>query len=255
MKIFLSYSSKQQDLAEQICLELEQHGRHHVFFDKKSLKAGDDFRRRIRNELDQSEVFVFLISPASVAPGSYARSELDIAREKWPQPKEHVLAVMAVETALESVPPYLKVNSILRPEGEVVEAVSRRLDDWSPMEEVDVVEATRRVLEERGTPPAVAGLLALSVAIGKFQEEVLERGTPNTTYRRRIRGVVKGQGPDARLVQELTDYNATAGREYKDDQGRTCRELTLSHCRDGKWTSGQTIYSLQRGKWVPVPQS
>jgi hypothetical protein len=49
VEIFLPYSSKQEALAEQICLELEQSG-HSVFFDKKSLRAGSDFRKKIRNE-------------------------------------------------------------------------------------------------------------------------------------------------------------------------------------------------------------
>jgi len=249
MKIFLSYSSKQQALAEQIYLELEQSG-HSVFFDKESLRAGGDFRKKIRKELDQSEVFVFLISPTSVAPNSYARSELEIAREKWPQPKGHILPVMAVATDFENVPPYLKALTILNPEGEIVEAVSRSLDDWSPMEEVDMVEQSRRLLEESGTSPAVAGLIEFGVATSSFQMEVLESGTPNKTYRRKIRWVIKGQGNDARLVQELTEYIASAGREYKDDQGRTCRELTMSHRCDGKWISKHFVYYLHRGKWV-----
>lgn len=249
MKIFLSYSSRQQALAEQICLELGQSG-HKVFFDKKSLRAGGDFRKRIRNEVDQSEVFVFLISPNSVAPKSYALSELEIAREKWPQPAGHILPVMAVATDLESVPPYLKAVTILKPEGEIVEAVSRSLDDWSPMEEVDPIEETRRTLEQRGTPPVVAGLIALAVAIGSFQEEVLDRGTPNKTYRRRIRGIVKGKGNDARLVQELTEYLASAGREYKDDRGRTCREVTVTFLREGEWITQSSIFYLHHGKWV-----
>jgi len=250
MKIFLSYSSKQQALAEQICLELEQSG-HRVFFDKKSLRAGGNFRKRIRKELDQSEMFVFLISPDSIAPKSYARSELDIAREKWPQPAAHILPVMAVPIDLESVPPYLKAVTILETEGEIVEAVSRSLDGWSPMEEVDPVEQARKAMVEAGTQPAVAGLIALGVAIGAFEMEVLESGKPNKIYRRRIRGIVKGQGGDARLVPEMTEYTASAGREYDDDHGRTCREVTVTFRRDGEWITQGDVFYLHRGKWVP----
>lgn len=254
MKIFLSYSSKQQALAEQICLALEQSG-HHVFFDKKSLRAGGNFRKRIREELDQSEMLVFLISPDSVAPKSYALSELDIAREKWPQPTAHILPVMAVVTNMESVPPYLKAVTILEPKGEIVEAVSRTVDGWSPLEEVDQVEEARKTLEEAGTPPVLAGLIALGVAIGSFEMEVLERGAPNKTYRRRIKGIVKGFGENARLVPELTDYKATAGREYHDDLGRTCREVKVTHNRDGEWITQVDVFYLQRGKWVRAEPS
>ncbi|NIS70313.1 MAG: TIR domain-containing protein [Proteobacteria bacterium] len=249
MKIFLSYSSKQQALAEQICLALEQSG-HHVFFDKKSLRAGGNFRKKIRDELDQSEMFVFLISPDSVSSKSYTMSELDIAREKWPRPEDHILPVMAVATNLEIVPPYLKAVSILEPKGEIVEAVSRTVDSWSPMVEVDPVEEARKQLEDAGSPPAVAGLLALSVAIGAFTKEVLESGKPNKTYRRRLKGIVKGYGEKARLVPELTEYRATAGREYDDDHGRTCREVTVTFNRDGEWITQSNVFYLQRGKWV-----
>jgi len=249
MKIFLSYSSKQQALAEQLYLELAHSG-HSVFFDKKSLRAGGDFRKRIRSELDQSELFIFLISPASVTPNSYARSELEIAREKWPQPEGHILPVMAIATDLDSVPPYLKAVTILNPEGEIVEAVSRRLDDWSPMEEVDPVEDTRRTLERGGTPPALAGFIALGVAIGSFQQEVLDRGMANKTYRRRFKGIVKGKGSNARFVQELTEYMASAGREYTDDRGRTCREVTVTFRREGEWITQSDVFFLDHGRWV-----
>ncbi|MDH3469239.1 MAG: toll/interleukin-1 receptor domain-containing protein [Gammaproteobacteria bacterium] len=249
MKVFLSYSSKQRALAEQICLELE-HSDHSVFFDKKSLRAGGNFRKNIRKELDQSEILVFLISPDSVAPKSYARSELDIAREKWPQPEAHVLPVMAVETSLKKIPPYLKAVKILDPEGEIVEAVSRCLDEWSPMEEVDPVEEARKQLEKSGAPTGVAGLIALGTAIGAFEVEVLESGKPNKVYKRKIKGIVKGYGKTARFVPEPTDYTASAGREYKDDYGRTCRDVTLSFKREGEWTSQSDTFYLQRGKWA-----
>lgn len=246
MKIFLSYSSRQQTLAEEICLELEHSG-HSVFFDKKSLRAGSDFRKKIRKELDQCEVFVFLISPTSVAPKSYARSELEIAREKWPQPEGHILPVMAIATDLESIPSYLKAVTILNPEGEIVEAVSRSLDDWSPMEEVDVVEQARKIAKERGIPPAVAEFAASAIAIGVFKMDVIERGLPNKIYKRKIRGIIGRQG---QIIQELTECTASAGREYVDDRGRTCREVTVSFCCDGEWISNSSVFYLHRGKWV-----
>jgi hypothetical protein len=249
MKIFLSYSSKQQALAEEICLGIEQSG-HSVFYDKKSLRAGRNFRRKIREELDKSEMFVFLISPDSVSSNSYTMSELEIAREKWPRPEAHVLPVMIITTKLEKVPPYLKAVTILEPEGDIVEAVCRSIDNWSPMVEVDQVADAQKTLEEHGVSPSTAGLLALGIAIGNFEMEVLERGMPNKTYRQRIKGIVKGYGKNARLVPELTEYKATAGREYKDDLGSTCREVTVTFNRDGEWITQSDVFCIQRGKWV-----
>src|SRR6266568_3947269 len=97
MIIFLSYASEQRDVAEQIKLALTGSG-HKVFFDRDSLPAGDDYHMRIRNAVEDSEAFVFLITPQSVAQGCYALSELKYAREKWPDPRGKVLPVMIERT-------------------------------------------------------------------------------------------------------------------------------------------------------------
>ena len=86
MNIFLSYSSDRRDIAEQVSLALTGSG-HKVFFDRDSLPAGDDYHVRIRKGVENSDVFVFLISPRAVAPGSYALTELKYARQKWPDPR------------------------------------------------------------------------------------------------------------------------------------------------------------------------
>mgnify|MGYP002130733995 CR=1 FL=1 len=48
MKIFLSYASVDRDLAEQICLALQESG-HEVFFDRDDLPAGEAFHAAIRH--------------------------------------------------------------------------------------------------------------------------------------------------------------------------------------------------------------
>jgi TIR domain len=57
-----------------------------VFFDRHSLAAGSPFDDRIRQEIEESEFFIFLVSPHSVEHGAYALSELEFARRKWPDP-------------------------------------------------------------------------------------------------------------------------------------------------------------------------
>ena len=89
MRLFLSYASEDQDLAEQIFLALTAAG-HRVFFDKDSLPAGGDYHTRIRRAVDRSDAFVFLITPRSLAPGSFALSELKYARAKWVHPRGRV---------------------------------------------------------------------------------------------------------------------------------------------------------------------
>ena len=131
MKIFLSYASEDKDAAEQVYLNLRK-DRHRVFFDRTDLPAGSDFDSRIRNAIKKSELFIFLISPDSVANSSYALTELKLAREKWSEPVGRVLPVMLRETSYDSIPNYLKTVTVLEPEGSVAAEVAGRVENWRP---------------------------------------------------------------------------------------------------------------------------
>lgn len=132
MQIFLSYASEDRKLAEQIYLALIG-GEHKVFFAEGDLPAGGDYHHKIRRAVEHSEVFVFLISPDSVAPGSYALTELKYARVKWEHPNGRVLPVIIRNTPLESVPPYLKAVTILQPEGSLSAEVLVAVSEMSQM--------------------------------------------------------------------------------------------------------------------------
>jgi hypothetical protein len=123
MVIFLSYASEQRDIAEQIKLALVGSG-HNVFFDRDSLPAGDEYHLRIRKAVEESDAFIFLISPESVAHGSYALTELKYARERWPDPRGAVLPVMIERTEYGHIPAYLKAISVLEPEGSAAAEVA-----------------------------------------------------------------------------------------------------------------------------------
>ena len=130
MNIFLSYSSDRRDIAEQVSLALTGSG-HKVFFDRDSLPAGDDYHVRIRKGVENSDVFVFLISPRAVAPGSYALTELKYARQKWPDPRRKVLPVMIERTEYQQIPNYLKAVTVLEPEGNAPAEVVAELERWN----------------------------------------------------------------------------------------------------------------------------
>lgn len=130
MIIFLSYASNHRDIAEQVNLALTGSG-HKVFFDRDSLPAGDDYHIRIRKSVEDSEAFVFLISPQSVAQGSYALTELKYARQKWPDPRQRVLPVMIERTDFKQIPNYLKAVTVLEPEGNVPAEIAAELERWN----------------------------------------------------------------------------------------------------------------------------
>jgi hypothetical protein len=119
VKIFLSHSKAQASLAERLALSLRGDG-HTVFFDQSDIGAGDEYDSRIRNAIERCDLFVFLISPESVAPDSYPLAELDIAEARWPHPKGHVLPLVAKPLDIGNIPPYLRAVSVFDPQGDFV---------------------------------------------------------------------------------------------------------------------------------------
>jgi tetratricopeptide (TPR) repeat protein len=119
MKIFLSHSRAQAQIAERLALSLRGDG-HTVFFDRSDIEAGEEYDARIRKAIEACDLFVFLISPESVAPDSYPLAELAIAEERWSHPKGHVLPLVVEPVAVGKIPPYLRAVSIFDPQGDFV---------------------------------------------------------------------------------------------------------------------------------------
>jgi len=119
LKLFLSYPSEQQDLAERLRLALEAE-RHEVFTDRSELRAGEAYHEKLRAMIEASDAVVFLITPRAVAAGSYTLSELDVAQRRWRRPSGHVLPVMVLPTPIDSLPAYLRAVTLLQPRGDVV---------------------------------------------------------------------------------------------------------------------------------------
>ena len=119
MDIFISYSSKYRELCERLQLALEAEG-HRCFVDRTELEPGHPFDAELRQAIADCDVFIFLISPESVATGSYALAELNLAQQRWRHPRGRVLPVVVAPTPMASIPSYLKAVTLLQPRGEVV---------------------------------------------------------------------------------------------------------------------------------------
>ena len=119
MDIFISYSSKYRDLCERLQLALDAEG-HHCFVDRHELEPGQPFDAELREAIAECDVFIFLVSPESVAAGSYALAELKLAQQRWRHPRGRVLPVVVAPTPMASIPPYLKAVTLLQPQGELV---------------------------------------------------------------------------------------------------------------------------------------
>ena len=149
MRIFISYSSRYRDICERLQLALEADGRHQVFVDRSELEPGQPFDEKLRKGIQECDLLLFLISPESVAQGSYALAELNLAKARWRHPGGHVLPVKVAPTPLAAIPAYLRAVTILDPQGDLV------------AETVAAVAAVR--------PPATRGrgfaLLAVGVVV------------------------------------------------------------------------------------------
>ena len=128
LRVFLSYSSEQTNIAEQVYFSLKSSG-HDVFFDRTNLRPGEEYNRAILDRIRSSDLFVFLISPSSIQDSAYTRTELRFARDTWPNPEGRVFPVLAMPTDFSQIPNYLKAVTILRPDGNLPAEVSARVND------------------------------------------------------------------------------------------------------------------------------
>jgi hypothetical protein len=132
VRIFISYSSKYQAICDRLQLALEADGRHEVFVDRTELTPGRPFDETLRKGIEDCDLLIFLISPESVASGSYALSELGMAKKRWRHPGGHVLPVKVAPTPKEAIPAYLRAVTILEPQGDVVAETVAAVDAIRP---------------------------------------------------------------------------------------------------------------------------
>lgn len=122
LRIFLSYAHEQKLTARKIYAALTEAG-HKVFFDSESLRIGKEFHLKIINEIKTSDLVIFLISPDSVQKGSFARSELRIAKES----KRLIFPVMTVETDYSLIPSHIDATTIFNPEGDIAFEITEKI--------------------------------------------------------------------------------------------------------------------------------
>ena len=119
MRIFLSYASQDREMAKSIYLALRDQ-RHTVFFDRADLPAGDEYHNRIRSAIENSDLFMFLISANAVDAGSYTLTELSIAEKALIK----VLPVVLGNVDVEKLPALLKAVTFFQTDGNLPAAVA-----------------------------------------------------------------------------------------------------------------------------------
>ena len=158
MNVFISYASEYRPVAEKIAVGLVQDG-HETFFDRDQLPPGDGYHAQIREAIAAADLVVFLLSPESIESSSYALTELNLVKERWPNPSRRVLPVLVKKTPHEAIPAYLGAVTIFEPRGNVV------ADVLAEVAKIDRRPRRRRVLL---IGSAAAAAVAIAVAVFVF---------------------------------------------------------------------------------------
>ena len=130
---------------------------HTVFFDRSALAPGEAYNAQIREAIEDSQLFVFLISSHSVTAGRYTLTELEFAEHKWPKPWGNVLSVMAMSTPKANIPAYLRAGTILQPSGNIAATVAAEVHRM-------LGPGWRRLVQRYGTRLLVLLLLIIFAA-------------------------------------------------------------------------------------------
>lgn len=142
-------------MAEAITHSLQERG-HDIFFDRDSLPPGGAYESQIEAAVLKSDLMVFLISDHSIRDGSFALTELGLARKRWKHPANRVLPVMVGDVDYDAIPPYLKAVTVLEPEGNL------------PAEVAVAVGAMRRFSFRLPMAMATAGIAIASSLVVAF---------------------------------------------------------------------------------------
>jgi TIR domain len=235
-RVFLSYTSAQGETAARIELSLKGEG-FSVFRDRSALPPGESFDDRIRMAIEESDLFVFLITPEAVSPGRYTLTELKFAEQKWPHPGGRVLPVVVEATPKEALPAYLRAVTILKPHGnlvaEVAAEVARMGAPW-----------WKRMLAPRRLVPAVVVLLLVAAGAWLAVPPYLERREQNTKAAALVAQsrtkAETGDYSDAWKLLEQAVAVAPASREAFDAQEQLAMQL-LRHA-GVNFSSGARAY-------------
>lgn len=146
--LFLCHASEDKPKVEPIHLALVKAG-HSVFYDDRSLHPGGDYQQRIYEAIEECVLFIFIASKASLRPGKFTLSELDLAQRRWPDPTNRVLPVVIEQLDLSELPSYLTAVTVLQVRGNAAVEVRTAVD--------------RLLAEPRKRKPRV---LALTLTIG-----------------------------------------------------------------------------------------
>lgn len=229
MHVFLSYASENRPRAEEIALALKGDG-HGVFFDRAELTGGERYHQVIREQIAQTDLLVFLITPDSVRPGSYTLTELRMAEERWPSPAGRVVPVLLEPTPMSSIPAYLRAVTFFEPKGN------------APAEVAAHVARLARRRKPLLWTAAAAALLAVAVGVAVW----LEAPGPAAPGKPFVSKIAESDFVTAYVMPpdmiERTEYSLDPTARFPADRGDVVR---LERLAFGRLSDGSKGFSIK----------
>jgi TIR domain len=227
VKLFLSYASENRKAAEEIALALKADG-HEVFFDAAKLEGGENYHQVIREQIAETDLLVFLITPDSVQAGSYTLSELRMAEERWASPAGHVVPVLLEPTPMAGIPAYLRAVTILEPRGNAAAEIAARV----------------KLLRRR--KPLVWGGVAVGVTIVGVFLAVWFHGQTSGTGKKFVSSIAESDFVSAFVMPERSvervEYQLDPTARFAADRGDVVR---LERLAFGRLSDGSKAFSVR----------
>ena len=114
-------------VAEDLAQALRNEG-YSVFHDKSTLLLGEDYNKRIRTEIRNSDVMIVLMTQRALKAPSYVLAEIEIARDVWPSAAGRLLPVLLEgHLEIDELPPYVRSVHIYKAVGNPIAEILQQL--------------------------------------------------------------------------------------------------------------------------------
>lgn len=150
MKVFISYSRKDENYKDQLLTHLstlQRNGIIDAWTDRK-IKPGEKWDKSIKKELRECEVVLFLISADFMASEYIHATEVKISLERQEQGKVHIIPIILRPCSWKDVPVLGELQALPKD--------AEPLDTWTNIDKgwVNVVEGIKTIIQDKVKPTA-----------------------------------------------------------------------------------------------------
>lgn len=235
-RAFLSHSSKDKELVEEVALEL---GRQQCVFDKFSFQTGEEFRQAIRRGLKESSLFVLLASEATFNSLWVDWEQQEAEQLKiYAHIKQGLTFIIDNKTPSTKTPTWLRTSRIITQQNP--KAIAREIQDTlnTLMRERDgriFIGRTRdtanleRLLVPYDTPPPRC--IAIWGLEGAGRRTLLEQVAKNQLNFKRLLPIVLEDGDELR---EIVSKLSAQIEQYRTDAELRQALQTIEHENEGQ---------------------